>query len=155
MYYFCKIFERGLVVEFVLNSSCVSKTAEETSPKIWSNYSTTTLNMLVNLECSHNFFQINNPKYADMMETGIKIGTMNFHKSCSKINTLSKVIRSIPKNDLNIFTDHGKYIVTKKNEMAIENMVRLRSSSFAEIFLFFCINIEITSNVIGTSMLRR
>ena len=71
-------------------------------------YSTTTLNILDNLERSYNFFQSNNPKNADMNETGIKIGIMNVHKSCSNINTLSKVTRSIPKNDLNIFTDHGK-----------------------------------------------
>jgi hypothetical protein len=93
--------------------------------RIWSDYLTTTLNILISLECSYILVQINSPKYADTKETGIKIGTMNFHKSCSNINTLSKVIRSIPKNDLNILTDHGKYIVTKKNEIATEKMMRL------------------------------
>ena len=77
-------------------------------PRMYGNYSATTLNTLDNLERSNNFFQINSPKNADMKETGNKIGTMNFHKSCSNINTLSKVTRSIPKNDLNILTDHGK-----------------------------------------------
>lgn len=92
----------------VQNSKTNQKGFEGLKPRIYGNYSTTTLNILDNLERSYNFFQINSPKNADMNETGIKIGTMNFHKSCSNINTLSKVTRSIPKNDLNIFTDHGK-----------------------------------------------
>src|SRR3990170_851303 len=86
----------------------VREDLEGLKSRICGNYSTTTLNILDNLERSYNFFQINSPKNADMNDTGIKIGTMNFHKSCSNINTLSKVTRSIPKNDLNIFTDHGK-----------------------------------------------
>lgn len=92
----------------VQNSKNNQKGFEALKPRIYGNYSTTTLNILDNLERSYNFFQINSPKNADMNEIGIKIGTMNFHKSCSNINTLSKVTRSIPKNDLNIFTDHGK-----------------------------------------------
>ena len=60
-----------------------------------------------------------------MNETGIKTGTMKFHKSCSNISTLSKVIKFISKNDLNILTDHGKNKVIKKNEMAIEEIMRL------------------------------
>lgn len=66
----------------------VSKNWKKTDPRIGSYYSTTTLNILVSLECSHNFFQINNPKYADTKETGTKIGKMNFHNSCSNIITL-------------------------------------------------------------------
>lgn len=69
---------------------------------------TATLNISVNLEYPQDFFQIKIPTNAEMNETGIKTGKMNFHKSCSNISTLSKVIRSIPKKDLNIFTDHGK-----------------------------------------------
>lgn len=92
----------------VQNSKNNQKGFEALKPRIYGNYSTTTLNILDNLERSYNFFQINSPKNADMNETGIKIGTRNFHKSCSNINTLSKVTRSIPKNDLNVFTDHGK-----------------------------------------------
>lgn len=118
-------------------------------------YSTTNLNILVSLVCSHNFFQINNPKYADTKETGTKIGKMNFHNSCSNISTLWKVIRFIPKNDLNIFTDHGKYIVTKKNEMATENIIRVWSLELTNTFLLFRVNIERTSSDTGMSMFRR
>lgn len=133
----------------------VSKNWKKTDPRTGSYYSTTTLNLLVSLECSHNFFQINSPKYADMKETGTKIGKMNFHNSCSNIITLWKVIRFIPKNDLNIFTDHGKYIVTKKNEMATENIIRLWSLDLTDTFLLFRVNIEITSSDTGMSMFRR
>jgi hypothetical protein len=48
------------------------------------------------------------PMYAETSDTGINIGKINFHKSCSNMITLSNVIRSIPKKALNIFTDHGK-----------------------------------------------
>lgn len=114
---------------FVQNSNTnQGRFGEIESKNIWcGNYSTTTLNILDNLKLSYNFFQISSPKNADMNETGIRTGTMNFHKSCSNINTLSKVTRSIPKNDLNIFTDHGKYNVTKKNDMATEKIMRLWS----------------------------
>lgn len=72
------------------------------------NYLTTILNIFVNLGYPYSFFQINMPMYAEISDTGINIGKINFHKSCSNIITLSNVIRSIPKKALNIFTDHGK-----------------------------------------------
>jgi hypothetical protein len=69
---------------------------------------TTTLNLFVNFAYSYNFFQTNIPMYAETADTGIKIGIINFHTRCSKIVTLSNVIKSISKNVLNILTDHGK-----------------------------------------------
>ena len=91
-----------------------------------------------------------------MNETGIKTGTMKFHKSCSNISTLSKVIKFISKNDLNILTDHGKNKVIKKNEMAIEKIMRLWFPlDLEDTLLKFFVSMEITSNDIGMSMFRR